>query len=173
MSYSGLNLSSRWRADNVLSQQTIPNNLRVLMTDQGSLTHALMTLSEGKFQVNVLNQGMAVPYWHEQRKLDRPLSRAAMVRQVELKIHGEAVVYARSIIPLALAMKGGNGLVNLGHKPLGHLLFKHGKIRVSKREFAEFQFDNKVIQARRTPYDFQASRILVTEVFLPALAKWF
>lgn len=178
MSYSGLTQSSRWRADNILSQRLISKEIRAWVTDQGSLTAALTRLSDGEFKVKVLSQCIAFPHWHEQRKLNKPLSRAAMIRQVELKVHGQAVIYARSIIPLSLAVQGPNGLANLGRTPLGHLLFKDGKIRVSKREFAEFQIASTQssastnVQARRTPYDYQGSTILVTELFLPALAKW-
>lgn len=172
MRYTSLSQSSPWRADNNLNQRSLDEILRPLMTGGGSLTSALMELSGGSFNVNVLDQRIAIPKWHEQRKLDRPLSRAAMIRQVELKIKGEAVVYARSIIPLALVLNGRSGLANLGRTPLGHLLFKDGNIRISKREFTEFKLAEMTIPARRTPYDYQGARVLVTELFLPALAKW-
>jgi len=172
MTYTNLRYSSPWRADTFLSQRLLPRRIRPWVVDRGSLTAALTKLSNGEFQVNVLDQRIAIPCWHEQRKLKQPLSHAAMIRQVELKIYGEAVVYARSIIPLALAFKGRTGLAHLGRTPLGHLLFKDGKIRVSKREFADVRIDNTAIYARRTPYDYQDSRILVAEFFLPALGKW-
>ena len=172
MNYSKLRLASSWQADNVLSQACLPSDFRPWMIDQGSLTAALTEHSGGNFQVNVLDQRLAVPLWHEQRKLHRPLTRAALIRKVELLIHGEAVVYARSIIPLALALNGRKGLAKLGGTPLGHLLFKRGNIRISKRQFAQFEFDDVMIAARRTPYDYQGSRILVTELFLPALLNY-
>lgn len=171
MTFKELRPSLPWRADNNLSQSTIPNELRSMITAKGSLTTALTELSDGDFRVNVLDQQIKVPYWHEQRKLNRPLSRAALIRQVELKIDGESVVYARSIIPLALVLKGQSGLANLGRTPLGHLLFKDGRVRISKREFATFTLANAEISARRTPYDYQGSTILVTELFLPALSQ--
>jgi len=172
MNYSGLSPSSFWCADNTLSQRSLDDTLRPWITNKGSLTAALTELSGGSFSVSVLQQGFAIPQWHEQRKLSRPLTRAAMIRQVELKIHGEAVIYARSIIPLALVLKGRRGIANLGQTPLGHVLFKDGNIRVSKREFAEFKFGIHKVPARRTPYDYQSSRVLVTEFFLPSLLKW-
>ena len=172
MNYSELVLSSFWRADNILSQGALDGLYYPWMTDEGSLTAALTEWSAGNFEVTVLDQSIAIPRWHEQRKLQRPLSRAALIRQVELKIYGEAVIYARSIIPLTLVIKGRNGLANLGRAPLGHLLFKDGDINISCREFAEFQYHGSTIPARRTPYDYQGSRVLVTELFLPTLEKW-
>lgn len=172
MTYKQLRQSSPWRADNNLSQRTIPKDLRAMVIAKGSLTTALTELSDGDFKVNVSDQRIKVPYWHEQRKLNRPLSRAALIRQVELQIYGESVVYARSIIPLALASNGASGLANLGRTPLGHLLFRDGRVRISKREFASFTLSKAEITARRTPYDYQGSRILVSEFFLPALCKW-
>jgi len=170
--YQAFYTHALWRADNALSQLTIPTTLRPWLTDRGSLTSALLDLSAGEFGVNLLSQRIIIPAWHEQKKLHRPWSRAAMVREVELKIYEEAVVYARSVIPLALVLKGRSGLANLGRKPLGHLLFKDGRIRVSKREFAGIDVGGVNIQARRTPYDYMGSRILVSEFFLPKLSKY-
>ena len=95
-----------------------------------------------------------------------------MIRQVELKLHDETVVFARSIIPLALISKGRSALANLGRTPLGHLLFKDGKIRVSKREFAKLKVAHNSVTARRTPYDYQGRQILVSEFFMPTIYKY-
>jgi len=89
-----------------------------------------------------------------------------MIREVELKIHDTPVVFARSILPLALISNGRNGLANLGRTPLGHLLFKNGRIRVSKRQVTVAELNEQTVVARRTPYDFQGDTILVSEYFL-------
>ena len=77
----------------------------------------------------------------------------------------------RSILPLSLVEKTQTGLANLGQKPLGHLLFKEGEMRVSKRQFAQTSFQGKCIYARRTPYQYMGSSILVSEFFLPNVEK--
>ena len=100
--YKALAAHSAWRPDNALSATKIPASLSALVCQKGSLTAALVGLSDGDFRVNVVQQGLAVPYFHEQQKLVRPLSRAAMIREVELQLYGETVVFARSIIPLSL-----------------------------------------------------------------------
>ena len=68
--------------------------------------------------------------------------------------------------------EGPEGLKNLGGTPLGHLLFKDGKMRVSKREFLNLQIKQNTLYARRTPYDYLDSRILVSEFFLPEFNKY-
>jgi chorismate--pyruvate lyase len=172
--YTALATQTNWWSDNALSIVKLEPRLQALVSGQGSLTAALSAIADGEFSVHVLRQRIAVPLFHEQLKLKRPLSRAAMIREVELKLHGQPVVYARSIIPLSLVTKGRNGLANLGRTPLGHLLFKDGKIRVSKREFSQMNICDPIslngqVTARRTPYDYQGSQILVSEFFLPKI----
>lgn len=165
--YSFLGRQGSWFADNALAKVRL-GKLEVtnLIFDRGSLTAALMRISDGQFDVNVLSQKIAVPYWHEQKKLNRPLSQAAMIREVELLVHGQAVVFARTIIPITMI---GDSLKKLGKTPLGHLLFKNGRIRVSKREFSLTHLSQDLIIARRTPYDYQGKTILVSEFFLPKI----
>ena len=155
-----------WWPENSLTLTKLEPALLPLISSTGSLTQALVDLSDGNFSVKLLSQGIVGPKLHEQIALGYPLSRAAIVREVELQLYGESVVFARSIIPLTLAK---NSLANLGAKPLGHLLFKDGKIRVSKRQYSEINIGSLKLNARRTPYDYQGAQILVSEFFLPKI----
>ncbi len=157
-----------WRPDTPQSIALIPEQIRELVTDRGSLTQALLRIDQLSFKVNMLQQGIRTPFMHEQKKLARPFTLAALVREVELCLFDQAVVYARSIIPLSLLQQGSKGLAGLGQTPLGQVLFTDGRIRVSKREFL---LDQCGI-ARRTPYDYQGQTILVSEFFLPALKQY-
>lgn len=168
-SYLTMAANANWRASNVLTTKAIPRRLQELVTTDGSLTQGLIALGGGDFKVKVLKQEVQLPYFHEQRLLARPLQLVAMLREVELIIGNTPVVYARSIIPLRLLTKGNSGLVSLGQKPLGHLLFKQGKMRVSKRQFSSLDVDGITLCARRTPYRYMGSTILVSEFFLPTI----
>ncbi len=170
--YSNIKVQYNWQPDNSISQANLFPLLRPLICAKGSLTLALSSLSNEDFSVNVLSQVVATPMFHEQIALSQPFSRAAMIREVELKLSDTAVVFARSIIPLELVSSGRNGLANLGRTPLGHLLFKDGNIRVSKRQILQTTIDGVSVAARRTPYDYQGSQILVSEYFLPALKDY-
>lgn len=172
MDYRPLGLHSNWWPDSPLGRSKLDPMTAPWLTHKGSLTAALIGLGDDSFQVNVLRQSIALPYWHEQQKLATPLSRAAMIREVELQIYNVPVVFARSIVPLALVSRGKNGLGNLGRTPLGHLLFKDGQIRVSKREFAQISTPSANVTARRTPYDYHGSTILVSEFFLPSFKNF-
>lgn len=167
-----LQLNHKWQTDNPLVENTLPTIIAPWLTDRGSLTAALRGISQGSFEVAVLSQTIGIPVWHEQRALGRNLNLAALIREVELRIFDEPVVCARSIIPIELANKGAGGLGNLGTTPLGHLLFKDGRIRVSKREFLRCKIEDQLIYARRTPYEYLDSQILVSEYFLPALRAY-
>lgn len=160
-----------WRADQALTKSQMPAKLKPWLCDQGSLTAALKDVAGGTFQVQLISQKIAIPHCHEQRKLGQPLHLAAMVREVNLCIHNTPVVFARSVIPLSLARKGGGGLARLGQTPLGHLLFKSGRIRISRREFLQKR-NQGPIHARRTPYDYLGGTILVSEYFLPSLSEY-
>ena len=164
--------TAKWRAETPLSRATLPVDLLPWLTAGGSLTAALMELAEGTFNVELLSQKMALPYVHERQKLDYADGLAAMVREVNLHIHGQPVVFARSIIPLSLAGRGGGGLATLGRTPLGHLLFKDGKMRASRREFSGISVEQGQVYGRRTPYDYRGETILVSEFFLPSLKMY-
>lgn len=168
-SYSNWPRAAAWSIDSPLSESKIPPALRSLVTDRGSLTQALQLIDANSFEVRVLCQRLARPYFHEQLKLGRKLEHAALIREVELCLFGMAVVYARSIIPLGLLRQGQRGLAGLGKKPLGEVLFSGGNIRVSKREYLFFDLNGQLQVARRTPYDYQDHTILVSEFFLPSL----
>lgn len=167
--YSSWSQYSAWLPDNQVSESKIAGLLKNLVTDQGSLTQALMSIDKLSFEVRVLDEEIACPYPHEQEKLGRDIDRKAWIREVELCLFANPVVFARSIIPLSLVNQGSKGLAGLGNTPLGQVLFTDGNIRVSKRDFLFFQCDQTKLVARRTPYDYQDNTILVSEFFLPAI----
>lgn len=168
----GLPQHSVWWPDTTENNSRLPKNLSSILLDKGSLTATLMTLSHGDFKVEIIDQGIQSAYPHEQKKLGIDADQKSFIREVELNIFDQAVVFARSIIPLSFVGENSGSLKNLGNKPLGHLLFKDGNIRVSKREFAHIKQQNHEIYARRTPYDYEGKQILVSEFFLPAIAQY-
>ena len=170
--YKILAANENWQANIASNRNKIEPEIRPFMLDDGSLTKQLMNLSDGHFEVSVVDETIALPYSHEQEKLKIDADQSAMIRQVELKIFDEVVVFARSIIPMSLINAKKNSLANLGQKPLGHLLFKDGNMDISKRDFNNLIIDNKQYFARRTPYQYQQTNILVSEFFLPSLRKY-
>ena len=131
-----------------------------------SLTKQLIKESNNRFEVVVLRETLARPYLHEARKLGIALHKIARIREVELRCHNEAAVYARSVIPLETLKGSGLQLTNLGNTPLGHLLFKRANVNLATREIAKRQFNGKQRWARRTLYQFNNQNILVSEFFV-------
>lgn len=156
-----------WRDDNNWTRFQLPDLIKPWLCDSGSLTSALRAISDGTFRVELLSQRIALPFAHEQRLLRRNLHEAALIRKVYLMIYNSPVVFARSIIPLALAKNHRTGLSNLGTTPLVHLLFKRAQSQVTQRQFACIKVNQGQINARRTPYEYQNNTILVSEFFLP------
>ena len=76
------------------------HGLRHWLLDDGSLTRRLVD-SGGAFRVQRLSQRWATPRASERRVLANGLRQRALVREVALRLDGEAVVFARSVFPYA------------------------------------------------------------------------
>lgn len=166
---------AKWQTDTTLNRFFLPEKLKFWMCDKGSLTTSLRSISENNFEVEVINQGKTLPCWHERKILKSLPNVVAVIREVNLKLHGVPVIYARSVIPLELALPGRFGLNNLGTTPLGHLLFRDGRIRNSRREFTKITKTSNLpdeVFGRRTPYEYRNSSILVSEFFLPSFNQF-
>ena len=160
--------STTWKDDTNQAVNELPSELINIMSDRGSLTSALRAIANDTFEVRVIAENLGRPFASEATKLNLPEKSQATIREVELMIYETPVVYARSIIPSDLTQRKETGLANLGSKPLGHLLFKDGRMRKSRREFTCVEG----IFGRRTPYEYEGGTILVNEFFLDALKKY-
>lgn len=136
------------------------------LLDRGSLTEQLMNFSDEPFSVKVLSQRWQLPLPHEAQQLGVPLHLAARIRQVELYCGDTRMVYARSVMPLQVYLEQRHVLQNIGTRPLGHLLFKDGKIRISKRRVSLFKGEAGTVLGRSTPYRYEDHEILVSEFFI-------
>lgn len=172
MLYQQLSQFEHWITEISEDQQVIPSNLMPWLLKQGSLTTALIKLSNDNFKVVVKAETQTIAYANEQKKLNFELDQISLIREVELHIHDQAVVFARSIIPLALTNQQAGNLDTLGTKPLGHLLFKDGKPKSSRRDYAVIDDNDQTIYARRTPYVYQGHQVLVSEFFLPSFSMF-
>lgn len=170
-----LSRTARWRSVNDLPLPTrwvarqFPQPVWRWLNDEHSLTERLMAISQTGFEVELLQQAVGIPLWHEQAVLNQAPHRAATVREVVLRVDNEPFVLARSIIPMQLMRSYNSGLTELGTQPLGQLLFTNGRARIRRRQFTSIHSAGQRIYARRTPYAYKGSVILVCEFYLPAL----
>ena len=165
--YSSLVGDSIWYPDHHPRISSISAKKGEWLLDKGSLTEKLVAYSAGNFRVNVLAQYWGLPNLHEAVRLNIPHYLAVRVREVELYVNDKAAVFARSIMPLKIYLQQRHTLQNIGTKPLGLLLFKDGRIRVSKRYVSVLdRGPGDQVYGRSTPYQYYGGEILVSEYFI-------
>jgi len=152
---------------------------RSWLEEPGSLTARLRSAVGDGFAVRLLGQKWVRPFATEDRLLDLPSRRRALVREVLLHCEGRPLVLARTVIPPRTLRGAHCGLANLGARPLGELLFSYRGLRRSHLQLArvdqtawrhpvvrEFGIDGPV-WGRRSLYEVDQVSLLVCEFFLP------
>ena len=139
---------------------------RTWLRGNQSLTKQLIDYSQGDFELQLLGEYRAKPYMHEMQTLGLDLQPECRIREVLLKCHGHATVFARSIITDQAIQASKHQLIELGNVPLGHLLFKNAEVNLETRQIAKIDLSNRSIFARRTLYKLNGENILVSEFFL-------
>ena len=172
----------RWRPVGHFTSSSLAPSLRSWLTDDGSLTARLMSSGHGEFSVQRLYQGWDVPLPSERVLLELPARQLAMVREVALKLDGDAVVFARSIFPVSSLAGSLGHLRRLQNKSLGAILFKHPGMHRHPFELALMAGDcdylpENLRQAepawgRRSRFEIAGKRLMVSEVFLTPFTPW-
>jgi chorismate lyase len=155
---------------------------RKWLIDNGSLT-ARLQQRYTKFAVKPVTVKYAKPMIDEAALLHLPKDKTALIREVLLLGNNQAVVFAHSVLPRASLRGAWRGLGKLGNKPLGATLFANPVVKrtpleykklprqhpISMRVAEHVQTYPKVLWARRSVFQLNCARILVTEVFLEQL----
>lgn len=176
------NFHSRWRPLKQMERE-LPAEYLFWLRDAKSLTQHLKELSKGEFAVDLLSHGKARPYQDERNCLGLTTHNHALIRQVRLLCSGQAVVFARTVIPDASLSGRHRLLARLGTRPLGELLFSDKSMRRGEVEVAVFpvscalfrlidQHDTQgqtTIWGRRSVFYLEGKPLLVSEFFLPSI----
>jgi chorismate lyase len=160
----------------------ISSNLRQWLLDKGSLTAKLVRLSEGEFRVKVLRQTKSRVGRGEALALGIKPSELTLVREVILMGRDHAWVFARSVLPLSSLTGRLRHLRKQGNRPLGAFLFNQPQLKRSPIAVAhisrhhryvpaELLGDQKSVWGRRSIFDIDGKKLLVSEVFLPGFPK--
>jgi len=163
--------------------------LRQWLRAPGSLSRRLAGLGE-RFEVQTLRQGPARLRCDEVADLRLHSGGRTWVREVLLRVDGEALVWARSVVPCA-ALKGPwRALLGLGTRPLADLLFKDPRVTrtalrrerllrggpMRRRLERQWQRANRaspphgMLWARSSVFCKRGPPLRVMEVFSPRLA---
>ncbi len=147
-----------------------------LYVDKGSLTRRLTDLAGGAFSVTPLTEGWQALRDDECAALGVVEGSQGWVREVYLRGHQEPWVFARSVAARDALERSGLDLPHLGSRSLGELLFSDPAFTrgpLEARRYPEAWLPPDVRQpqlwARRSCFSQEELRVVVTEVFLPAL----
>jgi chorismate lyase len=171
-----------WRR--VASHPGLPPQWRPWLSDDGSLT-ARIKARCGQFTVRVLREGYAPPLESERRLLGLRRGALAWVREVLLLADDVPVVFAHSVAARQDLRGAWRIAAGGGTRPLGAALFADPAIERRPLYAARVRAGDRLhggaeqalavalpaLWARRSVF-FHAQRpLLVTEVFLPEIAK--
>ncbi len=143
------------------TQTTIPKALKPWLIDDKSLTHKLRQAFDD-FSVEVLSQKVAAPYTNELDVLN--CDTKVIVREVNLLGNYQAVVFARSVIPIT---SDTQDLFSIGDKPLGEILFNDNNIKRGKMQITH----TGNIWGRRSTFTIGQTKLLVSEFFLEVFMR--
>ncbi|WP_374400795.1 chorismate lyase [Niveibacterium sp.] len=174
----------RWLANTPCVPRT---EMRAWLTGRGSLTARIRARCTD-FEVRVQQQRLGLPLPDERRLIGVRWHASALVREVLLCADGVPVVFAHSVV-LPQHLRGAWHLVaGLGTRPLGAVLFadqsvRRGPLRLKLLDPRDRRWQRAVaasgiasseaLWARRSVFKRAGRPILVTEVFLPTLARLF
>lgn len=145
--------------------------LKEWLITNSSLTAKLRAFSP-KFEVKLLSETF------QQGRLNNEVVNF-MVREVLLCLDDTPWVFARSLLPDTLVNESNLGFAQLGTKPIGELLFSNQNIILGEMSISQFnqeansdwpmQVSINQLWGRKRNFHYKNQRIIVTEVFLPAV----
>lgn len=155
----------------------LPDSLTLdWLFDEGSLTRRLTRLSNDGFSVTPLFEGWDTLRADECTALDLAEGSEGWVREVYLRGHGEAWVFARSVASRAALQGDGLHMDELGSRSLGELLFCDQAFQRRALEVCHYPeawlppaAKAPALWGRRSRFDRGALSVLVAEIFLPSL----
>lgn len=173
---------SRWKSRPALAGA--PDYLHPWLSDPGSLTARIVARCR-HFRVQVLGERRARPLPDERTLIGLPAGRHAWTREVLLLADGVPVVFAHSVLATCDLTGAWHMARAIGSRPLGAALFADPGIRrgplstarvddthpLHRHARAALQADLPTLWARRSCFSRLDRPLLVTEVFLPGIAR--
>lgn len=174
-----------WKQRGYLFNNNVSEDISCWLFDQGSLTRRVIQACDKQFRVEVVSQGWARPMLNEAIRLGMHNKEVALIRQVYLYCGDTPWVFARTVIPKKTLTGAQRYLAHLGNKPLGAVLFADPNMRRDEVEVARISSKQRLfnvatqhlteqpdsIWGRRSVFYLNKKRLLVNEVFLPAIHK--
>lgn len=155
------------------------------LCEPGSLTARCLAASRC-FRVRLLHYGVRTPLPDEAAFFRLRSGQPAWGREVLLECDGVPVIFAHTVLPLRPAGRLTRWLAGLGSRSLGSLLFAYPGFSRGDIEFLRLDRRHPLFRralaatglsgvrelwARRSAHSLAGQQVLVTEVFLPAIAR--
>ena len=173
-----------WHTARQINRARLPAGLASWLLDESSLTQRLIRESKGDFRVRPFAQAWMRPQLSEADVLNMAFDELAFVRQVHLLCHGVPWVFAHTVIPRSAIQGKLRGLMYLGTRPLGAVLFSNPGMRREPIEIARIEPGTQKyawaldgieepgdIWGRRSVFYLYEQPLLVNEIFLPELLR--
>ncbi len=175
----------RWVGLDQVRSSLLPLKVSAWLRDSGSLTRALTSACEGRFEVQVQKQGWGKSLPGERSELNMAAGVLSLVREVKLLCNDEPWVFARTLIPATSLRGAARRLAHLGNRPLGAVLFSNPHTRRLGIQVARLTAQHALFHAacshlerppreiwgRRTLFSYAAKPLLVNEIFLPVIPE--
>ena len=156
--------------------------LRRWLLDRGSLTRRIQLRCDN-FRVNLMSQHVASIGHDERAVIGARSGVKCVVREVSLNCGARPVVFAHSVVERRALDSAWCMLATLGARPLGAALFADPRVERRPLRFRQLNPRHPLYRgacvllerppaslwARRSLFVLRGSRLLVTEVFLPAI----
>lgn len=175
----------RWVGLDQVRSSLLPLKVSAWLRDSGSLTRAVTSACEGRFEVQVQRQGWGKSLPGERSELNVAAGVVSLVREVKLLCDDEPWVFARTLIPATSLRGAARRLAHLGNRPLGAVLFSDPHTRRLGIQVARLTSQHALFHAacshldrlpreiwgRRTLFSYAAKPLLVNEIFLPVIPE--
>ncbi|MEY1660760.1 chorismate--pyruvate lyase family protein [Isoalcanivorax beigongshangi] len=155
-------------------QRRLPPLVRDWLLDTGSLTARLRR--HGRFAVRLLQEGISAPTATEARFAGLSARQHARIREVELLLDDQPMVYARSVLPLTSLTGANRVLGHMARRSLGWELFRLPMASRDAVWITEVDGERlphpqsgEQLWGRESLFRKRGQPILVAEFFLPAL----
>ena len=177
---SGYHTRLSWCKQSHCLSPDINAHIKSWLFDSNSLTARLMRFCNGTFSVKIISIKRCTPTPDELFALGLKPRSQALIREVLLCCDDTPLVYARTIIPISSLRGALRGLVLLGNKPLGAVLFADKNMRRKAMEVTRLNIKHKCyswtqytgeenIWGRRSVFILKNKELLVSEFYLPNL----
>ncbi len=161
------------RAPSFDRKMTPSLSLQAWLQDPGSFIQRLRQYQLFPI-VKVLRQDFSYPLQADRATLSFTPRRYAFIREVEIRVANEALMFARTTIPLSTLTGKERRLAFLGSASLGSVLFSYPRIVRSAFEIKTcrmLQYSADELWQRQSFFYVKEKPLLLTEVFLPPFIR--